>query len=173
MNTRPKIFVFRMREIIYTLLLIVFAAVLMICLFLMFSGRTAPDQHTAYNYTSEGTSQDTAAQQTGSSLPTASSSVTSASQFTPGIYTTPLSLNGASLEVEVTVDADHINSIRLVNLSETAEAIYPLISPSLDHIATQILQKQSLDEITSPQENHYTSQMLLNAVSDALELAKL
>ena len=49
--------------------------------------------------------------------------------------------------------------------------MYPLIAPSLNHIATQVLQKQSLDEITSPQENRYTSQMLLNAVSDALELA--
>ena len=70
------------------------------------------------------------------------------------------------------MDQNHINSIRLVNLSETTAAAYPLVSPSLDHIASQILEKQSLEGITSPQENRYTSQLLLSAISDALRLAQ-
>lgn len=173
MNARPKILVFRMREIIYTLLLILFAAVLIVCLILMFSGRTVSEKNAADSNTSNSTAQniDSDTQQVDSFLPTASYSVTSGNLFTPGIYTVPLSLNDSSLEVEVTVDADHINSIRLANLNDDLDDMYPLIAPSLNHIATQILQKQSLDEITSPKENRYTSQMLLNAVSDALELA--
>ena len=70
------------------------------------------------------------------------------------------------------MDSDHINGIRLVNLSETTAAAYPLVSPSLDHIASQILEKQSLEEITCPRENRYTSQLLLSAVSSALEMAR-
>lgn len=166
MSTKPQIFVFRMREMIYTLLLIAFAAILIICLILMFSGRTTTEKNTT------GSTQSTSAQRPEDVQTFSASSAASANQFTPGIYTVPISVNDSALEVEVTVDADHINSIRLVNLSEAADAAYPLLAPSLDHIATQILQKQSLDEITSPQENRYTSQMLLNAVSDALELAK-
>lgn len=224
MNSNPKILVFRMREMIYTLLLIVFAVLLVVCLFLMFSGRTSTENSSAGTPTADtqnessqadtsqiqnGSSQtdsariqntglqqtdsqiqsaspqqtdsrthDAASQQTGSQIQStaaqqaASASVSAENAFTPGIYTVPLYLNGASLEVEVTVDADHINSIRLVNLSESVEAMYPLMSPSLNHIATQILQKQSLADITSPQENRYTSQMLLNAISAALELAQ-
>jgi uncharacterized protein with FMN-binding domain len=74
--------------------------------------------------------------------------------------------------VEVTVDSDHINAIRLVNLSESTAASYPLVSPALEHIASQILEKQSLEDITCPQENRYTSQLLLSAITDALELAR-
>ena len=166
MSAKPRIFVFRMREMIYTLLLIAFAAILIVCLILMFSGRAITEKNTT------GSTQSTSVQQPEDVQTFSASSAASASQFTPGIYTVPISLNDSALEVEVTVDADHINSIRLVNLIETTDSMYPLLSPSLDHIATQVLQKQSLEEITSPQENRYTSQMLLKAVSDALELAK-
>lgn len=62
----------------------------------------------------------------------------------------------------MTVDADRIKAIRLVNLSEAAAASYPLVTPSLDHIAEQILASQSLEGITCPQENKYTSQILLS-----------
>ena len=73
---------------------------------------------------------------------------------------------------EVTVDADRIKAIRLVNLSEAAAASYPLVTPSLDHIAEQILASQSLEGITCPQENKYTSQILLSAITEALEKAQ-
>ena len=75
------------------------------------------------------------------------------------------------VDVEVTVDSDRIRAIRLVNLSDSAAAAYPLVSPSLDHITTQILETQTLEGITCPQENRYTSQVLLSAISDALTLA--
>lgn len=182
MSPNPQILVFRMREVIYTLLLIFFSVVLILCLFLMFSGRTAPERQDTSSLSTDSTAQDSSlpssqsqnitSGQTVSDLPASSASVTNENSFTPGIYTVPLHLTNAALEVEVTVDADHINSIRLLNLSKSTEDLYPLMSDSLDHVATQILQSQSLEGITSPQENRYTSQMLLNAVSDALELAR-
>ena len=75
------------------------------------------------------------------------------------------------MNVEVTVDTNEIQSIRLVNLSEATAASYPLVSPSLEEIAAQILEKQSLDDITCPAENRYTAQLLLLAISDALATA--
>ena len=36
--------------------------------------------------------------------------------YTPGIYTSDITLNNTALEVEVTVDETHINSIRFTNL---------------------------------------------------------
>lgn len=96
-----------------------------------------------------------------------------ASQYIAGIYTTPITLGASSVDVEVTVDENHINAIRLVNLSEAATAMYPLVSPSLDEISLQICQKQSLENITCPESNKYTSQMLLNAVSRALDNARV
>ena len=50
----------------------------------------------------------------------------------PGVYTSPITLNDNTFDVEVTVDEDHINSISLKNLSETTTAMYPLMEPALE-----------------------------------------
>lgn len=124
---------------------------------------------------SSATEQTTAEETAGESKETGTQTqpLSTANGYTPGVYTTPITLGDSTVDVEVTVDSDHINSIRLVNLSEVTAAAYPLVSPSLDHIASQILEKQKLDGITCPQENRYTSQLLLSAVSEALAAAAI
>lgn len=189
MSSSPKIVVFKMREIIYTLLLLFLVVLLVVCLVLMFSkkkdGQTAmtgdmqnqsaaaeesQTQTPSANETQRQTLPTEAAQSTDESTQTGTAAETAS--YTPGVYTEPITLGDSTVDVEVTVDSNHINSIRLVNLSESTAASYPLVSPSLEHIASQILETQSLAGITSPQENRYTSQMLLSAVADALEQAK-
>ena len=59
-------------------------------------------------------------------------------QYTPGIYTSTLTLNNTNLEVEVAVDQNRINSIRFSNLDETVTAMFPLIQPAIEEIAEQI-----------------------------------
>lgn len=158
MQRNPKIIVLNAREILYTLLLLFFLTLLILCLVLMFSG--FPKKQ-AQSLSSKATqTEETAAQP-------------SDPRYTPGVYTTPLVLGDTSVDVEVTVDQNHINAIRLVNLSETAAASFPLVSPSLDHIAAQILEQQNLNDITAPSGNRYTSQLLLSAIADALTLASV
>ncbi len=91
--------------------------------------------------------------------------------YTPGVYTSQMTLNGTSLEVEVTVDEHHINSIRFANLDETITTMYPLIQPTIENIAEQIYDSGSLDGIEYSSENPYTSQVIINAISDALKKA--
>ena len=43
------------------------------------------------------------------------------SLYKPGVYTSSITLNDNSFDVEVTVNADRIKSIRLVNLIQTAD----------------------------------------------------
>ena len=74
-------------------------------------------------------------------------------------------------DVEVVVDSSDILSIRLVNLSQTVTAMYPLVEPCMDTLAKQICEKQSLEGITYPDENRYTSQLLLEAIDAALQKA--
>lgn len=93
-------------------------------------------------------------------------------EYMPGIYTSSFSLNNTSLEVEVTVDSSHINSIRFSNLDESVTTMYPLVQPALETIADQIYKTQSLENITYPEENPYTSQVILNAIEDALSKAE-
>lgn len=170
MSSSPKIVVFKMREIIYTLLLIFLAVLLIVCLVLMFSKKkngTGTAQNAAEN-TTQNTSQDTSSDNTSDQA----EFLLETAAYMPGVYTAPITLGDSTVDVEVTVNENEISSIRLVNLSEATAASFPLVSPSLEHITAQILETQSLDGITCPQENQYTSQMLLSAVADALEMAK-
>ena len=145
MSSSPKIVVLKTREILYTLILLFLLILLIVCLFLMFAPKKA----------------DSGQPQ----------SVTSVATYIPGIYTAPVTLGKDTMNMEVTVDASEIRAIRLVNLSEAITASYPLVSPSLEEIAAQILETQSLDGISCPAENRYTAQLLLSAISEALAMA--
>ena len=145
MSSSPKIVVLKTREILYTLILLFLVILLIVCLFLMFTPKKA----------------DSGQPQ----------SVTSVATYIPGIYTAPVTLGKDTMNMEVTVDASKIRAIRLVNLSEAITASYPLVSPSLEEIAAQILETQSLDGISCPAENRYTAQLLLSAISEALATA--
>lgn len=153
MSSKTKIMVFRMRELIYTGIFIVLGIILVILMIVMFKPKTASAPG---NLPSTG--QD-------------NSSVSQA-KYAPGVYTTPITLNDNALDVEVTVDSDHINSIRLVNLSETVTTMYPLVQPALDELAGQICEKQSTEDITYSEDSRYTSQVLLEAVKSALKTAE-
>lgn len=177
MNSNSKIIVVKMREIIYTLLLLFLIILLIVCLVLMFAPKSDSDKagQVAQNQTSQTqTTQSVQEQttQTAQEQAVQTQAAPAAATYTPGVYTTPVTLGDSTVDVEVTVDKNRINSIRLVNLSETTAASFPLISPALDHIASQILASQSLENITCQKENKYTSQLLLSAISDALSHAQ-
>ena len=89
----------------------------------------------------------------------------------PGVYTSSIQLQDNTFDVQVTVDSDHINSISLVNLSESAAAMYPLMEPALENLADQICATQSLEDLTYESDNKYTSQLLLEAIHLALAKA--
>ncbi|MCD7717623.1 MAG: hypothetical protein LUI39_14470 [Lachnospiraceae bacterium] len=179
MSSGTKIIVFRLREIIYTVLLAFFILLLIICLVLMFRQNSNSSAGTMQSDTvqddimqSDTTQSDTA--QNATVQNDVSEAVVSAGsdKYTPGIYTSSLTLGDSAVDVQVTVSSDSIRSIELVNLSEATEAAYPLVSSSFENIVSQILEKQKLDGITCSAENRYTSQLLLNAISKALKTAQ-
>ena len=93
-------------------------------------------------------------------------------RYIPGVYTSDVTLNNTALEVEVTVDDSHINSIRFSNLDESVAAMYPLVQPAIEDIAEQIYDSQSLENIQYSSDSPYTSQLILQAVKEALEKAR-
>lgn len=94
-------------------------------------------------------------------------------RYVPGIYTSTITLNNTSLEVEVAVDTSHINAIRFTNLDESVATMYPLAQPTMEYIAEQIYHTQSLEDISYSSDSPYTSQVILNAIGDALEKGKV
>ena len=141
MISRTKIVVLHMKEIIYTAIFAALGILLVILLFIMFR----PEK-------------DTAEADTGK-------------QYTPGIYTSSLTLNNTNLEVEVSVDESRINSIRFSNLDETVTTMFPLIQPAIEDIAEQVYETQSLDDVSLSEDAPYTSQIILDAIKEAVEKA--
>ena len=141
MGSRTKIIVLHMKESIYTAIFAALGILLIILLVIMFRPGKGTD--------TTGTEK----------------------QYTPGIYTSTLTLNNTNLEVEVSVDESRINSIRFSNLDETVTAMFPLIQPAIEDIAEQVYETQSLDDIALSDDAPYTSQMILNAIKDAVAKA--
>lgn len=143
MSAKTKIIIMKKREVIYTAIFAVLAIVFLILMVLMFR----PGGGT-------------------------SGSSSEKKLYQPGVYTTPITLNNNVMDLQVRVDQNHINSISLVNLSETAAAAFPLMEPALEKLAAQICDTQSVKEIYYEEASQYTSQMLLGAIEDALKLAR-
>lgn len=92
-------------------------------------------------------------------------------QIYPGIYRTSVQLNNNSFDLEVTVDADSIRSIHLANLSESTAAMFPLVEPVLDSLASQIYSTQSLENLDYASDQKYTAQMLIQAIEETVQKA--
>lgn len=142
MSSKTKIVVLHTKEVIYTGIFVVLAVVLAVLLFLMFGKNKNAD-------------------------PASADAI-----YHAGVYTSPITLNDNTFDIEVKVDENHINSISLVNLSETTTAMYPLVEPALDALSDQIYTSQSTENITYSEENKYTSMLLLEAIDNALEKAR-
>ena len=142
MSSKTKIVVLRMKEIIYTAIFVGLAILLITLCFIMF--RPGKDNVSV------------SAEPAG---------------YLPGVYSAALTLGSEDVNVKVTVDKNRITSIDLVPLSEAVTTMYPLMQPSLNNLTSQILDSQSLENISFPEENRYTSQVLLQAIKKALKKA--
>ena len=81
-------------------------------------------------------------------------------------------MNKNTFDFECTVDQNNIQSNALVNLSESTTAMFPLVKPSLESLASQIVDSQSLDDLKYSTDRKYTSQLLISAIEDALKKAE-
>ena len=80
-------------------------------------------------------------------------------------------LNGTPIDIKVTVDANNINDIEMVNLNEAITTMYPAFQTSFDEIAAAVKEKGSTANIGYDADNKYTSTMLLSAIQKALDKA--
>lgn len=92
--------------------------------------------------------------------------------YNPGVYTSSLMLNNSSLEIEVCVDSHRINSISVKNMDEAITTMYPLMKNSINDLSNQIINSQSLENITYTDDYKYTYMILLDAISTTLDKAR-
>ncbi|MBB5265721.1 uncharacterized protein with FMN-binding domain [Catenibacillus scindens] len=145
MKSKTHIVVVRMKEIIYTILFLVFAVILILLLIFMFGGNNKS-----------------------SVLPSVNTSAT----YIPGVYTSSLVLNNNGVDVCVAVDSEHINGAWLVWLEDSVATMYPLLETCMADIQTQLSGNVPLEEITFDSSSQYTGQLLIQAVDQALDKAQ-
>ena len=95
-----------------------------------------------------------------------------ASAYTAGVYTSSITLNNQSVDIQVVVDKDHIKSASIVNLDESVAAMYPLLTTSMDALSAQLAAGVSIDDIRYESSSRYTSQVLLSAIAQAIDKAR-
>ena len=144
MSSKTKIIVLRMKEIIYTAIFIGLALLLIALFFIMFRRDKTDSQP---------------------------ESSTAEASYIPGVYSSTVTLASEQINVEVSVDAHQITSIALKPLSDSVAAMYPLMEPAMQGLAAQILKSQSLESVTYPAQQKYTSAVLLKAIQTALNKA--
>lgn len=143
MSAKTKIVVLHMKELIYTAIFVGLGILLIMLLLFMFLPKKEKDK----------------------SVETM--------KYVTGVYTSSILFHDSTLDVQVIVDENRINSISLVNLNETVTTMYPLVEPALEEVADQIIKTQSVENISYQADNQYTTVMLLNAVENALEKAEV
>lgn len=143
MSAKTKIVVLHMKELIYTLIFVGLGILLVILLLFMFLPR----------------------EKDGESVETM--------QYVAGVYSSSILCGDSTVDVQVIVDENRIQSVSMVNLDETVTTMYPLMEPALENIADQVIEKQTTEGITYSAENQYTSIVLLNAIENAVSKAKI
>ena len=93
-------------------------------------------------------------------------------KYQPGIYTSTLTLGDSTLNVEVTVDENHIKQVDLVNVDESITTMYPLLTPTLEEINENLSTTDNLDELTSSK-NQYTNILLIQSIKNAAKKAEI
>lgn len=73
----------------------------------------------------------------------------------------------------MSVDESQIDSIRFSNMDETVDAMFPLVQPAMEDIAQQICETQSLENIQYSEDSAYTSQIIIDAIKNALKNAEI
>ena len=141
-SAKTKIVVLHMKELIYTLIFAGLGILLIILLLFMFLPRD----------------------KNGESVETMN--------YVAGVYTSSVQFGDNTVDVQVIVDENRINSISLVNLDDTVTTMYPLMEPAVESISKQVIEKQSTEGITYNSENQYTSIVILNAIENALSKAQ-
>lgn len=142
MSNKTKIVVLKLKEIVYTGIFVVLGIILILLIILYITGRNG--------------------QKNGH---------LTKSTYIPGVYSSSIILATNPVDIEVVVDKEQIKSISLINTEETVETMYPLITDSLNSISEQIIENNSIENITYNQENKYTSIVLINAINEALSKA--
>lgn len=140
---KTKIVVIQLKEIIYTVIFAALGILLILLLIFMFNGKDDEEASTE------------------------------TSLYKAGVWTSSIALNDTAINLEVVLDENHINNVRIVNIDDTITTMYPLVEPSLEEIALQLYEDVPIDQVELSDDSRYTQTLLIEAIKVALDKAKV
>ncbi len=153
--TKPKFVVFKLRELLLTAALVLFAVALVVLVITL----VALGKESTPNLSGPSANPD--------------STETSAPLYYPGVYTTTMEMNDTTIHLELVCDENHINSVRLINLDEAVETMYPLLTPALEDLELQLSLDVPLEELKFTEGSTYTQTILVEAIEKTLAKAEV
>lgn len=152
--SKTKIVVFKLKELLLTAALVVFGIAILVLVVALVS----MDKESTPGASSSSVSSD---------------STETSAPYHPGVYTTTMELNDTTIHLELVCDSNHINSVRLVNLDEAVETMYPLLSPALEDLELQLSKDIPVEELVFTEGSTYTQTLLVEAIEKTLEKAEV
>ncbi|NLL71971.1 MAG: hypothetical protein GX237_00380 [Clostridiales bacterium] len=138
---KTKIIVIQLKEIIYTVIFAALGILLILLLIFMFTGKDKED------------------------------SATQTSLYKAGVWNASIPLGDTIINLEVVLDENHINSVRIVNIDETITTMFPLVEPSLNEIEAQLINDVPIDQLKLDEDSRYTQTHLINGIKLVLDKA--
>jgi len=138
---KTKIIVIQLKEIIYTVIFAALGILLILLLIFMFTGKDKED------------------------------SATQTSLYKAGVWNASIPLGDTIINLEVVLDENHINSVRIVNIDETITTMFPLVEPSLKEIEAQLINDVPIDQLKLDEDSRYTQTHLINGIKLVLDKA--
>lgn len=142
--SKTKIVIIQLKEIIYTAIFAGLGILLILLLIFMF----LPDKKNKESKNDELT------------------------KYTAGVWTSELTIGETSLNVEVIVDENKINSVSITNLNDSVTTMFPLLKPSIEDISSQLVKTGDIDSIELSENSKYTQTLLIDAVKTTLAKAE-
>ena len=152
--SKTKIVVFKLKELLLTATLVVFGIAILVLVVALVS----MDKESTPGASPSSVSSD---------------STETSAPYHPGVYTTTMELNDTTIHLELVCDSNHINSVRLVNLDEAVETMYPLLSPALEDLELQLSKDIPVEELVFTEGSTYTQTLLVEAIEKTLEKAEV
>ena len=93
-------------------------------------------------------------------------------EYIPGVYTSSFLLDNQPVGIELVVDSNHINSISLIDVSDSTKSLYPILETAMENIENQMLLDGAIETLQIQTEYKHTSALLLDAINEALAKAQ-
>ena len=153
--SKTKIVVLRMKEVVYTAVFVGLGILLLIVLFFMFGRQNSPKSES-----------------TQSNISNESSTYKNDAVYRAGIYESQFVIGENTINLEVALDEEQVKSVKVKNLDESVETMYPLMKSAVKDVSKQLSSGVSIEVVLS-KNSMYTEKLVLDAVKTVLDEQKL